>query len=371
MKVLQINTTCGAGGAARISDSIRRGLDERGIENWLAVKEASPAPDGRTIILPRSVGAPALNKLSGTDAAFFRTYGSLRSLPFWDEIDIVHLHNLHGGYFNVLDIPRIAREKPTLWTLHDPWILADRSSIPEYRTVFVRRNPVFQSLYRFAIRASDVRLISPSRWLAEKARSEYPDLRIEVIPNGVDISVFQPADRIAARTALGLPLDQPIALSVAHGGASNRNKGADYVRGIERRIGDKWRIVTLGGKGRYINDPRVLASYYAAADALLYPSLADNSPLAIMEAMAAGTPAVAFATGGIAELIEHRADGYVAAYKDESDLVRGLEFVLENRDRLSAAARAKAARAFDARVMTDAYLDRYRALAGGRAHPRA
>jgi glycosyltransferase involved in cell wall biosynthesis len=53
-----------------------------------------------------------------------------------------------------------------------------------------------------------------------------------------------------------------------------------------------------------------------------------------MEAMACGTPCVGFNVGGIPEMIDHKQNGYVAEYKNAEDLATGIEWVLENTEKL-------------------------------------
>ena len=77
-----------------------------------------------------------------------------------------------------------------------------------------------------------------------------------------------------------------------------------------------------------------MAEYFAASDSdiLLYPTLADNCPLVVLEAMACGTPVIAFNTGGVPELVEHLKTGYVAEYKNSADLANGAELFLSDYD---------------------------------------
>jgi glycosyltransferase involved in cell wall biosynthesis len=69
---------------------------------------------------------------------------------------------------------------------------------------------------------------------------------------------------------------------------------------------------------------------YQAADVMVVPSLEDNYPNTIIEAMACGTPVVGFNTGGIPEQILHLATGYVAQLQSAEDLAQGIQFVLQN-----------------------------------------
>jgi len=81
----------------------------------------------------------------------------------------------------------------------------------------------------------------------------------------------------------------------------------------------------------YVSDERKIVDVYRAADVYVLPSLEDNLPNTIMEAMACGTPCVGFSTGGIPEMIDADGDypnGYVAQASDATDLARGIRQVL-------------------------------------------
>ena len=78
----------------------------------------------------------------------------------------------------------------------------------------------------------------------------------------------------------------------------------------------------------YINDERKIVSVYNSADIFVLPSLEDNLPNTIMEAMACGVPCVGFKVGGIPEMIDHKRNGYVASVRDSTDLAEGIEWVL-------------------------------------------
>ena len=82
----------------------------------------------------------------------------------------------------------------------------------------------------------------------------------------------------------------------------------------------------------YVNDEHRIVSVYQASDVFVLPSLSENLPNTIMEAMACGVPCVGFRVGGIPEEIDHRVNGYVADYRNTADLARGLYYVLEEAD---------------------------------------
>jgi glycosyltransferase involved in cell wall biosynthesis len=108
----------------------------------------------------------------------------------------------------------------------------------------------------------------------------------------------------------------------------------------------------FGGVGEHL-----MPLLYNAADVFLTPSLQDNLPNTIAEAMSCGTPCVGFDMGGIPEMIDHRENGYVARYRDAADLAEGIRFVLGHD--LRAAAHAKAAAAYNETAVAQAYIQLY------------
>ena len=95
---------------------------------------------------------------------------------------------------------------------------------------------------------------------------------------------------------------------------------------LEQRV--PFKVNTLG----YLSDAQEMALVYNCADLFAIPSLEDNLPNTIMEAMACGTPCVGFQTGGIPEMIDHVQNGYVAHYQDAKDLAKGIQWVINHPD---------------------------------------
>ena len=63
---------------------------------------------------------------------------------------------------------------------------------------------------------------------------------------------------------------------------------------------------------------------------MIFPSVAENCPLVVLEAMGCGTPVIAFNTGGMPELVDYLKTGYVAEYKNSDDLAIGIELFLRD-----------------------------------------
>lgn len=110
----------------------------------------------------------------------------------------------------------------------------------------------------------------------------------------------------------------------------------------------------------YISDDRQIVDVYNAADLFVLPSLSENLPNTIMEAMACGVPCVGFNVGGIPEEIDHKKNGYVAAYRDAEDLARGIQWVLEaDAETLSAQCLRKVAHNYSPSAVAMRYTEVY------------
>jgi len=318
-----------------------------------------------------------------------------RRILGWPELlgaDLVHAHVLHSLYFNLGVLPELARCKPLVWTLHDMWAFtglpvhtfdcehwqhggcgcalpAGRGSHRWNNTRRLWRRK--QRIYR----RTPVTLVVPSRWLGEKVeRSMLKDKPLHLIYNGVDTKRFRPRDKPALRARLKLPADKRIVLFASKGGPRAELKGITYARRLVDEWGGDERIlfVFIGGGADspgvrslgFIRDREAMAELYAACDLYLHPSLADNCPLSVLEAMACGLPVLTFRTGGIPELVEHGKTGYVAGYRDAEDLVRGFAELtrLSSDDlcRLGRAARERVELRFSLDHMTSAYEALYR-----------
>ena len=205
--------------------------------------------------------------------------------------------------------------------------------------------------------------------------------QVSCIPNPIDRSVFNRKNKQLSRKAFSLPEDKILILYVAVK-VDNERKGYHYLAAALKKIYESdsalkqdIEIVVMGG----VDDPSLVNFYfpthflgrlsnvdsivscYNAADLFIAPSLEDNLPNTIVESISCGTPVVAFNIGGIPDIIEHKYNGYLAAYKDESDLVNGIEWVLTQID-ISEKCLEKAENTFSESVVSPQFIDLYRSL---------
>ena len=110
-----------------------------------------------------------------------------------------------------------------------------------------------------------------------------------------------------------------------------------------------------------MNDEHRIIDVYHAVDVFVLPSLSENLPNTIMEAMACGVPCVGFRVGGIPEEIDHKKNGYVAEYRQADDLARGINWILNEADydALSKHAIHKVVQNYSQQSVAMKYLDVY------------
>jgi len=193
--------------------------------------------------------------------------------------------------------------------------------------VWERKKKIFTN-----IKSGRLHIVTPSRWLAhEVERSALGKLfPVSTIPNGVDVEDFSPRDRHAARELLGVPPHAKVVLFVADG-MDNRRKGfrllAQALAGADDKVLNLF-LISLGRSKSlmdtqlpwlhlgFMDDDRWLSHVYSAADVFVIPSLQDNLPNTVLEAMACGTPVVGFDVGGIPEMVRPGISGLVVPPHD-------------------------------------------------------
>jgi len=214
-------------------------------------------------------------------------------------------------------------------------------------------------------------LVSPSRWLAGLARLALPTLPARIIPNGVpwpELSALPARSR--AREALGIAPGRRVALFAAHGGARAAYKSGPqwphYWQRLRTELPDALAFAVGGDEALsqagltiwpYV-DRHKLTLLMRAADALLYPTLADNHPLVLLEAAALELPVASFAVGGVPEIVVQGETGLLAPPGDANTFCRAALALLADpalSRRLGKAARAHGGKRFGAGRMAAGY----------------
>jgi glycosyltransferase involved in cell wall biosynthesis len=363
MNVLHIATAFERGGAANSLRLLHHALRAAGHESRVLVGRPTPARDDVEMIAPMPwwgrISYHSLNLL-GLNYAGIPTTGRIAAHPWFAGADVVHYHNLHGGYFNYLALPALTRAKPSVWTLRDMWGLtghcAHSFECARWRTGCgrcpypgidppIRRDAtrIEWRLKRSVYRRSRMIVTAPSRWLTDLARQSILGLHpVRQVDNAVDTARFKPGERTALRRELGWPADGVLLLFAAESMA-NPFKHFDLLlkalRGLSPETRRDLTLVMLGDpagmatplegirtiRTGYLDDDAAVARCTAAADLFVYPTRADNQPRVLLEAMACECPVISVNVGGVPELIRPDETGYLARAGDADDVRRGIE----------------------------------------------
>lgn len=395
--------TAGCAGCVEIPNDAYRSTLTRAIVGRLP--EPSSGAALRVRQLGRAVAEPvrALRHLRGRDDFDYPATAHLAELVT-PSPDVLHLHNVHGGYFDLGALPELSARTPTVVTLHDTWLLSGHcaysldcdqwlggcGSCPYPANPPAMHRDASAANWRAKrdiMRRSRLHVVGPSRWILDEAtRSILAPAMVSttLIRNGVDQTVFRPGDRKAARASLGLPSDALVIMFAANS-LTNAYKDFPTLLAALPRVAERTArpviLLALGGKEPlpgldersvrlvpYTTDRTLLAEHLHAADVFVHATRADNYPLTTLEAQSCGVPVVVTDVGGAAETVVPGVTGCTYPPGDTEALSRVLGELLgddERRARMGDAALGHAAVHHSASRMADEYLGLYgRILAG-------
>ena len=421
MRVLIINTSERIGGAAIAANRLMDALKNNGIKAKMLVRDKQTEQISvvglkkswwrvwqfiweRVIIWK----ANKFKKHNLFEVDIANTGTDITSLPEFKQADVIHLHWINQGMLSLTDIRRIIDSgKPIVWTMHDMWpctgichharqcnkyqqeckncpyLLNGGSPRDLSNKVFLQKKELYKN--------SSIVFVTCSQWLKGQAeKSALLDKHTVInIPNPININLFKPRNKQEARTRCNFPADKRIILFGA-AKPTDKRKGVDYF--IEScnllvqkhpELKDQIGIAIYGKQSeqivpllpfetydlKYISSEKELVNVYNAIDLYATPSLEENLPNTIMEAMACGVPCVGFNVGGIPEMIDHLHNGYVAEYKSAEDFANGIYWTLTEGeyDMLSEEASRKVTACYSEGTIAKKYIEVYNKITGDHA----
>lgn len=413
MRVLIINTSERIGGAAIAANRLMEALKNNGIKAKMLVRDKQT--EQMTVV---SIGsgwmlpvkfvwerivifiANRFKKHNLFQVDIANTGTDITSMPEFSQADIIHLHWINQGFLSLSDIEKIILSgKPIVITMHDMWYF---TGICHYSgnchkfenecnhcplltkggfgkdlaaNVFKRKRKIYNE--------AKITFVGCSRWIASLAKQgKLTDKQTVLnIPNAINTNIFHPKDKQKSRQACNLPEDKILMLFGSQR-ITDERKGFKYlveachlIKNNHPELAERICLVVVGTDSEkvrsqipflvypvsYVSDENYMVDIYNAVDIYVTPSLQDNLPNTIVEAMACGVPCVGFNVGGIPEMIDHLHNGYVAEYCNSADFANGIRWTLDsdNYNALCDIARRKAVSTYSenhvARLYTDVY----------------
>ncbi len=416
MKIIHISTTDIDGGAALAAYRLHKGLQRAGHDSGMFVERKCGCDESVTAFVPpndlverikrrwrrfeinrdfrshRQSRPPGYERFSDD-----RTVHGAEIVSQLPPCDVVNLHAIdefvdYQGFFSALP-----RRMPIVWRLadmnaftggchydHDCGRLSSGcGSCPQLgsknpddlsRRVWKRKQQAFSVLEQ-----KRLHIVALCRWMAALI-SESPLLSrfpSSIIPNGVDLEEFAPRDQKFAREVLGIPHNAHVVMFVSDE-VTNRRKGFSLLsEALAGLAHDADLFLVAVGRGQapvsgiptlqvgHVGDNRWLSLIYSAADIFVIPSLQDNLPNTVLEAMACGTPVVGFAVGGISDMVREGITGCLVPPHDVVSLRLTIKSLLFDRTKtktMGDQARRLAVNEYSRELQVRRYVDIYKAL---------
>lgn len=417
MRVVHCNAWECSGGAARAARRLHRGLvrhAELGVESRMLVRHresedpaveavaVDPVDETRWRNIEHHWIAGNRTARSNTWFSTGRPGSSIAEHPRIVEADVVHLHWIPGLVASGDVVRLLESGKPIVWTLHDEWAFTGGchytagcerwrercTACPQLASDRLGLvDAMFEDKRAFG-RIGRLEVVAPSRWLGERAaRSAILGRRASrTIPYGIELDVFAPEGRAAARARLGAAEGDALLLFAASDARERRKGFGELLSALERcredpRVAARFEAgrvvaVTLGWNDDrslpipfralgHVDDDAALAAAISACDLYVIPSLEDNLPNGAIEALACGTPVAGFAAGGIPEIVQGQPLELLAPVGDTAGLADRIALAISDLDRLRALrgwARQTALERFSLRGQAAAYASLYRGL---------
>lgn len=281
------------------------------------------------------------------------TYDKISRIKEYQTADIVHLHNIHGGYFDLSALVSIAKDKPIVWSFHDMWAMTGGEAYtfenenfkkgiattpydhlhPLNGPLIDRRQHHMEKKRRvFKKIAKRLYIIPGSTWLAECARSSYvfnSNFYVDVIHESIDISIYKNNNQRIWHIPRILIIN-----------TTNPYKGGALFKEILPIFKGLYDLHVIGNKltstccareiiyHPYLNKQE-LSQLFNGVDILIFPSKAENFSLTVLAAMSCGVCVLGAASGGIKEQLMDN-NGVLFEYNDVPGILIALKNSIEN-----------------------------------------
>lgn len=386
--------TANWGSTGKIAEDIGKLAIDDGWESWIAYGRGNPSSSSNLIrigsdfdMYMHAIQSRLLdNQGLASRNATRRFLGQVSKI----NPDIIHLHNIHGYFLNyplLFDFLKEAN-KPVIWTLHDCWPFTGHCAHYDFvkcskwetgchncpqpniypKSIFrdnSREN--YKQKKQSFVGVKNMTLVPVSDWLkGELSNSFLSDYRIQTIHNGIDMSVFTPA-QVNKK-------DETSKVILGVASVWDKRKGLEEFVKLRKLLPDNYVIVLVGLSQDQIStlpdgitgirrteNVQQLADLYSMADVFVNPTLEDTFPTTNLEALACGTPVITYRTGGSPEAIDEKT-GAVVDYQDVKSLSEKIQEVCESNLFNRYDCRSRAENNYDRMKVFKEYINLYNSL---------
>lgn len=354
-KLLIISITCNQGSTGKISEQVGLMMQNRGWDVYYAHGQRRVNPSQLKTIPFSSVRGEYLHALKsllldadglGSTKATERLVEQIKKI----KPDIIQLHNLHGYYlnyevlFNYLNSTNI----PVVMTLHDCWSFTGHcvhfvtAGCEKWKTgcshcpisnAAPKKSLIDRSARNYKLKkeliatCKNLHIVPVSKWLGGLVRqSMFKNLPIQVIQNGIDLSMFKPLPKQEGKFQI---------MGIAN--PWSKDKGLYDVYELRKMLPASEYDITLVGLSEKqlkalpegisgimrTSNQQELADLYAKSNVVINPTYADTFPTINLEALACGTPVITYRTGGSPEAIDEKT-GMVVEQGNVNELVAAI-----------------------------------------------
>lgn len=388
--LFQINATANWGSTGRIAEQIGQKAIERGWDSYIAYSRYANKSTSKLIRVGNNLTTyfhallARLFDIAGL-GSYLSTKTLLRKIRRIKP-DIIHIHNIHGYVLNYKHLFKFLKGSDinVVWTFHDCWAFTGHCAHfvtanctkwkkmchscalkKTYPASFFldRSEQNFRLKKQYFVSCNKLTIIPASFWLADFVRESFlNEKRIEVIHNGVDLSVFRPTNKESRKHGLFTVL--------AVSNVWNREKGLYDILQLRQALSSEYKIIVVGVTSEQqklfpdgiislqrTQNVKDLVDLYSSADVFINPTYADTFPTVNLESLACGTPVITYRTGGSPEAIDENT-GIVVEQGDINGMVKAIKRIRQY-PLSSLACRERAEMYFDNNKCFSKYIDLY------------
>ena len=401
LKVLHINTNESGGGA---SDFCRKFVSNNQKYCYLAVgnkeKQNSKAYNLKSFNIEKAImlidkilwklsfKKGFRNSFSFHDKLHF-TFYNLRRSKAYREADIIHLHNIHGSYFNFNDLYKILKEKYVVWSMHDMWAFSGGETFfleskdyktgeatnqinkyyPLYGPLIDKREFYYKEKKNLYAHFYDKLIFVPgSNWLNNCFKEAFvynTKINSIVIREGCNSNVFVNYNNRS--------WDKPRVLIINTG---IFYKGTEIFKDFFQKFTNEFTLYIIGNdldlsfgnleviRLKKTQNELAFAKLLNNVDYLIFPSVQDNSPLVVTMALMCGVKIIGSNSSGVKEQMS-LCGGLPFEPKSKVKLEKILLSLDLKKDRLNSSKQSKiAAQIYSETEMYNQYLNLYSKITG-------